>query len=236
MRTLLLHLLAIMLLSGNIAEAKSKTKFELNPSLTSRHYWRGIMVSRSVNIETDLILKNRNFTFGAWGGYALDNTYSEFNFHLGYNITPQLTFLLWDLYASRDRQSIDDYDYFDFDVKTTNHLYDASLIYSFGKKLPLTIALSTMVWGRDLDENNNQNYSTYLEFNYGVNVEKMKLTCFVGMNMFDNGAYAKKTNLVNVGVKAVKKVKIGELTIPVWSTVAINPDSKTANFILGIDF
>lgn len=221
----------------NIIGVNAQGKVDVSPTLTSRHYWRGIMVSNSANIEMDMSYKNNNFTFGAWGGYALDNTYSEFDFHVGYKFNDFVDVAVWDLYANRDRASIDRYNYFDFDRQTTNHLIDATVNFHFGEKLPLRMSWSTMLWGRDLDENGNQNYSSYLEFGYPVQIAGQKIDLFAGMNVFENCVYGQNTGFVHVGATGYKTIKVTESwSLPVFATVAINPQAETANLILGVSF
>lgn len=233
----LLSILILTILSGSYTKAQSQSKLEIKPTLTSRHYWRGIMVNHSANIETDIVFNSKKLKFGVWGGYALDNTYSEFDLHIDYEITDNLSVSVWDLYASRDHKTIDDYDYVDFKRKTTNHLIDASFRYSFGNKLPLKFIFSTLVFGRDLNENGKQNYSSYFEINYKYLLGKSGITCFVGTNIFDNSMYGEKTNIVNIGVKVHNKIKLSEtIDIPIWGNVAFNPEAKTVNLILGIGF
>ena len=225
------------LLFFNLQEAKSQINVDLNSTITSRHYWRGIMVSNSVNYEGDLVLHAKDFSFGAWGGYAFDNTYSEFDFHMAWQISDRLSFSVWDLYASRDRCSIDDYNYFDFDRKSTNHLLDASVNYVVGEKFPLKISWSTMLWGRDLDAKGNQNYSSYLEVGYPLVTGATNINLFAGLNIFENSTYGEHTNIVNMGLTATKKIKLTEnFQIPVWGTIAINPEAESANLIFGLKF
>ncbi|MFA8436444.1 MAG: hypothetical protein ACEPOZ_18195 [Marinifilaceae bacterium] len=212
-------------------------RVEVSPSVTTRHYWRGIMVSNSANFEMDMSYKTDKFTFGAWGGYAFDNTYSEFDFHIGYKFNDYVDVAIWDLYANRDRASIDQYNYFDFDRATTNHLIDATVNFHFGEKFPMRMSVSTMLWGRDLDEHGNQNYSTYLEFGYPVQLAGHKVDLFAGMNVFENCVYGQSTGFVHVGATGYKTIKITDrFSVPVWATVAVNPQAETANLILGITF
>jgi len=229
--------LLLIIIVSHFFEAKSQVDLDLKSSITSRHYWRGIMVSRSINYEGDLVLTNRKFKFGVWGGYAFDNKYSEFDFHTGYKLSENISFEIWDLYASRDRESIDDYEYFDFDKTSTNHLLDASIHFYFNQKFPLKVSWSTMVWGRDLDEYKNQNYSSYLELSYPIVVKKMRLIFYMGINVFENSLYGEKTNLVDIGFTASKDITLNNtLKIPIWARIAINPEAETSNFIIGINF
>lgn len=219
------------------SEVKSKTSIKLNSNITSRHYWRGIMVSNSANYEGDLVLTTGNFNFGAWGGYAFNNEYSEFDFHFGYKLSERLSVELWDLYASRDRASIDEYDYFDLRKETTNHLLDASIHFKCGEKFPLTISWSSLIWGRDLDQHKNQNYSSYLGLDYPVRIRDIKIKFNLGLNVFENSLYGEHTNIVDLGLTASRNLKVNtELQIPIWAKLAINPEAETANLIVGFSF
>ncbi len=232
----IIRVICIVIAIGSFSTAKSQTKLDLNTSITSRHYWRGIMVSNSANIETNFEVSNSKFSFGAWGGYALDNNYSEFDLHMDYKISRQLSISAWDLYASRDRASIDEYKYFNFNRKSTNHLVDVTVKYTIAPSFPLSLSWSSMVWGRDLDKDGNQNYSSYMEFSYPVEFHKTDIQFFLGSNVFENSIYGKHIGIVNAGLTATRKIKVNEkLEIPIWGTIAINPEAETANLILGIN-
>ncbi|MCT4637905.1 MAG: hypothetical protein N4A72_09370 [Bacteroidales bacterium] len=233
----ILTVVAITFISYATTNAQTNSKLEVNPTITSKHYWRGIMVNNSANIETDITYSSKRLNIGVWGGYAFNNKYSEFDLHLSYKITKNISLSVWDLYASRDRESIDKYNYFDLKRESTNHLIDATLSYNFGNKLPLTIKWSTMLWGRDLDINGNQRYSSYAELEYRYKFKKTEINCFAGLNVFRNSMYAKHTNIVNTGIKIQNNISVMEKAeIPVWAIIALNPDAKTANMILGISF
>lgn len=226
----------IILFASNI-NVNAQGKVSIKPEVTTRHYWRGIMVSNTANFEMDMAYTNKNFTFGAWGGYAFDNTYSEFDFHVAYKFSDHFDIAVWDLFANRDRASIDDYDYWDFDRSTTNHLIDATLNFHLGEKFPLDISWSTMLYGRDLDKNGNQNYSTYVELGYPVEIGGEKISLFAGYNLFDECTYGKDAGFVNIGATATRNIKITEsFSLNAWAKVAINPQAETANLILGIGF
>lgn len=229
--------ISILLLLLNCGVVKSQSKLTLNSSITSRHYWRGIMVSNSANYEGDLLFTSGSFKFGAWGGYAFNNEYSEFDFHIGYRLSENLSVELWDLYASRDRASIDEYDYLDFKQETTNHLLDASLHFKCGNQFPLSISWSTLIWGRDLDHHKNQNYSSYLDLAYPIKIKDTKVDFNLGLNVFENSIYGENTNVIDIGLSASRVLKINsELEIPIWAKLAINPEAETSNLIVGFNF
>ncbi|TKG91925.1 hypothetical protein EYV94_20135 [Puteibacter caeruleilacunae] len=227
----------VMLLLGVIENTTAQVKLELNSTITTRHYWRGLMISNSSNYEGDLVLRTSNLQLGAWGGYAFNGEYSEFDFHVGYDLSDKFTISVWDLYASRDRSSIDDYDYFDLNRKTTNHLIDISAKYKISNDFPLSVYWSTLVWGRDLNEKNEQRYSSYVELDYPVNIGHSIVDFYAGFNLVEESMYGKDINAVDVGVTATKYFRINDnLTFPLWAKVAINPEAGTSNLILGLQF
>ena len=229
-------LVLTILLSSNLT-TNAQGKVTVSSSVTTRHYWRGIMVSNAANFEMDVAYTNENFTFGAWGGYAFDNTYSEFDFHVGYKFNDHFNVAVWDLFANRDRASIDDYNYLDLDRKTTNHLIDASFNFYFTEQFPLSLSVCTMLYGRDLDADGDQNYSTYIEFGYPIKIGGEKLSLFAGLNPFENQVYGKSVGFVNIGATASREIKINDkFSLDTWAKVAINPQAETANLIFGVNF
>ena len=230
-------LLVLMFIMVSNLTVTAQGKVSVSPSVTTRHYWRGIMVSTAANFEMDVAYTNENFTFGAWGGYAFDNTYSEFDFHVGYKFNDHFNIAVWDLFANRDRASIDDYNFLDLDKKTTNHVIDASLNFYFTEQFPLSVCVSTMLYGRDLDADGDQNYSTYVEFGYPVEIGGEKLSLFAGLNPFENQVYGKSVGFVNIGATATREIKINEkFSLDTWAKIGINPQAETANLIFGINF
>jgi hypothetical protein len=233
----LASLLVLVILMVSNLSVNAQGKVSVSPTITTRHYWRGIMVSNSANYEMDMVYTNNNFTFGAWGGYAFDNTYSEFDFHMGYKFSDHFNIDVWDLFANRDEESIDDHNYLDLDRSTTNHLIDASFNFYFTEQFPLSISVATMLYGCDLDDDGDQNYSTYVEFGYPVTIGGEKVSLFAGLNPFANQVYGDTFGFVNVGATATREVKITDkFSLNTWAKLGINPQAETANLILGIGF
>ncbi|MBN2598536.1 hypothetical protein [Labilibaculum sp.] len=230
-------LLVLVIIMASNLTVNAQGKVSVSPSVTTRHYWRGIMVSNTANFEMDLAYTNNNFTFGAWGGYAFDNTYSEFDFHVGYKFSDHFNVAVWDLFANRDRASIDDYNYLDLDKSTTNHLIDASFNFYFTEQFPLSLSVATMLYGRDLDAEGNQNYSTYVEFGYPVKIGGETVSLFAGLNPFENQVYGESFGFVNIGASATREIKITDsFSLNAWAKIGVNPQAETANLILGIGF
>ena len=230
-------LLVLMFIMVSNLTVNAQGKVTVSPSVTTRHYWRGIMVSNSTNVEVDMVYTNDNFTFGAWGGYALDNEYSEFDFHVGYKFNDHFNVAVWDLFANRALQSIDDHDYLDLDRKTTNHLIDASLNFYFTDKFPLSVSVSTMLYGVDIDADGDQNYSTYVEFGYPVKIGEQSVSFFAGLNALEDSTYGESFGFVNIGATTGKNIKITEnFSLDTWAKIGINPQAGSANLIFGVNF
>ena len=232
---------AILLLAPIFVQAQqSSSNLSVNAStvIESRHYWRGIPVSTAPTFTGSLSLAAGNFTAGYWGGYSFDNTYAEFDFFMSYSIG-NFSISLWDLYV--DLENDGSYDkYWNFTDSTTTHNFDLTLSYRISNNFPLTTSLSTMVYGADgrmEDGEYKQNYSTYLEFSYPVQInENDNLNFFLGSSIMDEpNAYGTGAGfgVVHTGVMATKSIKVSEqYSIPVTATIAMNPQSEFGYFVL----
>lgn len=219
--------------------AQEKLTADAGLTFTSRHYWRGIPVSSAPCFEGSLSVSKGGFTLGYWGGYAFDNTYSEFDIYGSYTIGG-LTLSFIDLYVNSDETDLANFHpkqkYGEFDREKTSHLIDLSASYSFGESFPLTLSYSTMVWGNDRDANGDQRFSNYLEAKYPIELSNASLNVFCGATLNDkSAAYADAAGLVNVGVATTRTINVTEsFKIPVTATVAFNPQKEAGFLILAI--
>jgi hypothetical protein len=223
-------------------QATSKFTSDVGLKITSRHYWRGIPVSSAPCFEGSLAVKTGGFTLGYWGGYAFDNTYSEFDFFASYEIG-NFTVSLWDLYVISDETDFLDYHpdqrYWDFDRETTTHNFDLTASYQFGDRFPLKVALSSMIWGADRDENGDQRYSTYLELGYPVKINPVtKLDFFLGTVLNnEDSAYGDSFGVVHTGASGTRVIKVSDtFSVPVTATLAMNPQKEIGYLIFAIGF
>jgi len=219
---------------------KSAVKADIGLQYTSRHYWRGISVSSAPCFEGSLSLNKGGFNIGYWGGYAYDNTYSEFDINGSYTFR-NFTFSFIDLYVISDEDNLASYHpeqrYWDFNRETTSHNIDLTASYNLGKRFPLTLSYSTMVWGADRDENGKQRFSDYLEAKYPFSLaENTNLELFCGMTFNDKpGAYGDGIGVVNIGVSSTYTIRINEkIAFPVSATIAMNPQKETGFLVLAI--
>lgn len=242
MKALLLIIPALLLSFFTFAQEneESKLKADVGLQFTSRHYWRGIPVSSAPCFEGSLSVTKGNFTIGYWGGYAFDNTYSEFDLYGSYSIG-NFTFSFIDLYVMSDEDNLSSYHpdqkYWDLNRETTTHNLDLTASYQFGEKFPLTVSYSTMVWGADRDAEGKQRFSNYLEAKYPVNLaHNTNLSLFCGMTLNDKaGAYGDGMGVVNVGVSSTRLIRINEkIAFPVSATIAMNPQKEIGFLVLAI--
>jgi len=179
-----------------------------------------------------------------------DNThYKEINYYVQYS-NGRLYIGLWDLFNSRNiNTAVASDDIFNYSNRKTAHIIDLRTNYTFGPSFPLNIEADIMLYGGanagevvlEPDGTYKKNkYSTYVQASYPViKDKKVNLDAFVGAGFAlndKNFLYGNGTNsfdVVNVGVKATKSLKITEhYTLPVSMMVMWNPSNKFARIQL----
>ena len=132
---------------------------------------------------------------------------------------------------------------FDYSNFSTKHYIDLELIYYFGDQFPLRLQTDIALCGNDFETdefgNKSRLYSTYVEGLYRIiTTPKMRFGPFVGVGMSFNGNSMEYGNgkgnfdVVNVGLMAVRKVKVSQWQFPVTGVVFWNPSQKIARFQL----
>lgn len=216
---------------------ESSVATDVGATIKSRHYWRGIPVSSAPVFASSLSLSSGQFTIGFWGGYAFDNTYSEFDIFASYSVGG-FSVSVTDLYVYNDYlANNNNHRYFNFDQKTTLHNFDATLAYQLQGSFPLKIAASTMLWGADRDVDGDQRYSSYVELSYPLEInEENTLNFFMGTSLLDKAnAYGNGFGVVNAGVTGFRKVPITEnYSLPLTATVAFNPQAEYGYLIFTV--
>lgn len=252
----LIVIVLVAVFSMQIVNAQDSEMEELKESpisftanLQTNHLWRGLIITDKpmVAVMTTLRLdKSGSFTTGIWGGMSFSNEsdgthYKEINYYVQYAASG-FSIGVWNLFNTR---GVDDPDVWDYDQETTGHLIDLRTSYTFGKKFPLRLEADVLLYGRNDAEFDmgdiEQRYSTYVEVSYPfVNNTKVDLSGFVGAGIALNGdthLYGdgqESFDLVNVGFKATKVVKLAEMNIPVSATTLWNPSQKMARVQLAI--
>lgn len=93
-----------------------------------------------------------------------------------------------------------------------------------------------MVYGADLNQSGQQNYSTYFEARYDYALESSQIGFFTG-GTANKGYYAGSPSIVNVGADYRKTTKITEsFSIPAHYSLIYNPAFQNIFFVLGLSF
>ena len=148
--------------------------------------------------------------------------------------------------AASDVYKRQDYYYPSAGIKWTNfnnyddttgagaHTLEAGLVLAGCEKFPLTVSAYMNVY-------NDAGSNVYFQLDYPVCVGETPLNFFIGAaaGSEENPAYygTEKFNVINLGVKASRSIKITEdYSLPVSVTFAINPRSEISYLVFGLTF
>ncbi|SFN49794.1 hypothetical protein SAMN05421594_3000 [Chryseobacterium oleae] len=238
-------------------EPKESNRLDFTANIQNNHLWRGLIIT-----DKPVVMGNLSYAFdaekkwkaGIWGASSLtddkDGThYKEINYYVQYS-DGRLYIGLWDLFNSRNiNTAVASEDIFHYSRTRTAHIIDLRTNYTFGPSFPLNIEADIMLYGGanagevvlESDGNYKKNkYSTYVQASYPVIAgQKVNLDAFIGAGfalndrnfLYGNGKNS--FDIVNVGVKASKTVKITEhYSLPVAMMAMWNPSNKYARIQL----
>ena len=223
---------------------KKKDTLTIGVDLMSRYIFRGTELGgASPSMQPNLAYTRGKFTIGLWGAYAINQTAAsqEADIYATYTISKKISITLTDYFFPTDDGN---YKYFDYNKLTTGHLLEASISYSGTKKTPLSILVATNFYGSDpirLNADGTRKgiqYSSYAEFSYAFK----KFDAFVGFNLTkpnknlgESGFYVNTLGVVNLGIKAGRKVKITKtFYLPLTFSLITNPQAQKIYFVFGI--
>ena len=93
-----------------------------------------------------------------------------------------------------------------------------------------------MLFGDDLNENDNQNYSTYFELLYPFTYKEYSLSAFVG-GTGNSGSYADRAAVVNTGISLERPIAINSnYSLALNTSLIVNPDAGNIFLVVGITF
>jgi hypothetical protein len=224
--------------SNPLAAGDDSTKnvsFSFNADLVSRYVWRGLPLNLNPNIQPYATLNYKNFSLGAWGSYGLSNAYAEVDLNLSYTLNA-FTLSVCD-YFNEDETDMSKTNYFKFtDSNTSNtlHSFEGTIKYNGTESFPISLTLATFFYGNDKNEDNKNNYSTYLELGHKRTWGDTEFSFFLGGTVA-KGYYAQEAAIVNVGFMALRNMKLSETTsIPVCTSLILNPSAKDIFFVFCI--
>jgi hypothetical protein len=237
-KLLQVSLLMMLLIPGQLkAQDEQEQKFisaDYSVDLVSRYLWRGLLFNANPNIQPYLGVNLGNFTIGSWASYAIAKNYAEVDLFATYT-AGNLSFTLYDYY-NENEDSLPEVNYFEWKRENTAHMLEGTIAWAGTESFPLKATAAVFFYGNDLNDSLEQNYSTYLELGYPLQVGDFNFDFFAGATL-NEGLYSDKANFVNVGFSTSKDIEITEkFSLPVKATFVINPSAKDVFFVAGITF
>jgi hypothetical protein len=194
--------------------------------IVSSYIWRGTNLG-GVSIQPTASVSLGDISLTAWGSVGFNSLDTkEFDFTLGYG-------------KNGFSAAISDYwfytveeNYFDYAAHSTSHMFEATIGYDFGVA---SIVWNTYFTGADYyNEDGGRSYSTYIEAGLPFKISDINFNAELGLTPWE-GLYSNKLNIVNIGVKAGKELKISDsFALPAFTKVTFNPYEKKCWFVFGL--
>ena len=234
---ILLTVLACIYCSAS-AQDKQQSKFNISTDLVSRYIWRGLDYGKAPAIHPTFSFISGGFEIGSWGSLNTTGNYSEVDLYAKYTlkgITAAFTdyFVHNEAFPNNTR-------YFNYNSKTTTHIFEPSLQYKGPDKFPISLLVATYVygndraWGYDIkkDTTGENYYSTYIELGYTFKLHKNPFELFIGITP-KAGAYGNDFGVVNAGINGYKTIAITDkFSIPVKASIIGNPQAENLYFVI----
>ncbi|MBK6913385.1 MAG: hypothetical protein IPH11_06890 [Ignavibacteriales bacterium] len=236
-------LMVIIICAAGISFAQDLS-LSAGADIVSRYIWRGLNVNDAVNIQPALTLSVSGFSVGFWGSYSFsnnsgDNTFGqEVDTWIGYNYSFEngmgIGALLTDYYYPNTGIKWGNFNNYDDVNGAGAHTIETGLLLRGPNSFPISLSGFINVYN---DAGNN----TYFQIDYPTSVAEVPLNFFVGASggSEENPGYygTQSFNVINVGVKATKYVKITEdYSLPVSLTFLINPRTEISYLVFGLTF
>jgi len=191
--------------------------------IVSSYIWRG-QYCGPASVQPGISLSASNFSLGAWGSTSFDSSWREFDLYAGYSIG-NFSILVTDYFFPRNLPEGEDNGYFDY----SDHVFEATLGYSFGESFPLSLAWNTNFAGDD-------DYSSYFEAAYGITAGSVSIDFILGGTPWGS-SYSNGFALINASVKASKEITITDsFSLPIFIQAIVNPDTKDVFLVFGMSF
>lgn len=212
--------------------------------VVSRYIWRGINVNDAVNIQPTLSLSVSGFSAGFWGSYSLSNDSSNHTFGqevdtwIGYTYVFEngmsIGALVTDYYYPNAGIKWGNFNNYDDANGAGAHTIETGLLVKGPDCFPILLSGYINVY-------NDAGSNTYFQIDYPTTVAQVPLNFFIGASggsKENPGYYGTETfNVINVGVKATKSVKITEeYSLPVAVTFLVNPRTEISYLVFGLTF
>lgn len=216
--------IVLFVISGMISGLKAQeVSVSAGADVVSSYIWRGLYCGPA-SIQPGISLSAGNFSIGAWGSTSFQSSWREFDLYAGYSIG-NVSLLVTDYFFPRSLPDGEGSGYFDY----SDHVFEATLGYSFGESFPLSLAWNTNFAGDD-------DYSSYFEAAYSLQAGDIGVDFILGGTP-SAGAYSDGFALINATIKASKEIAITDsYSLPVFTQATLNPDTKDVFLVFGVSF
>lgn len=229
---LFISLIGISLNAQDEIDSSRSIKVDYKIDLVSRYVWRGLQFDASPCIQPDLSFSFGNLSIGSWASYGTHSNFPEIDLYAVYSIK-SFSLTIFDYY-NENENNLKQNKFFNWKRTSTKHAIEGTIAWNGSNKIPLKVFVATFLYGNDLNADNNQNFSTYLEFAYSFKLDNYMIDMFIG-GTASNGFYNQKAGIINVGINASKEVKITDnFLLPVKASFTINPESDDVFFVVEI--
>ncbi len=213
-----------LLLFSNANFANNQNEFldsDITLDFRTMHIWRGIATSFSPTFEPSFEITRNNYTTGIWFAQSIDGNYTELDLYFTYSMK-NFSFTIYDYYCPPSIETSKEIT--NYDKYTTKHTIEVDAAFNGTKQFPVKLLVATMVYGDDINSENNKNYySTYVEFGYSTLIDENILDIFIGFNTSES-YYADNFGIVNAGLTASRNIKIYKsFEVPVQASIITNP-------------
>ncbi len=225
-----------ILLSSIAVFGQDSLTTNIAADIYSRYVWRGLDYGTSPSVQPTLSLSKKNFEIGYWGAISTMGNYNEVDLYLKYTLKGLYIVATDYFFPVNNIPSNKTERYFNYEDKTTGHVYEGMLGWKGSEKFPLTVFIGTSFYGADKDTTGDNRYSTYAEANYTFKVKNTTLDVFMGFTPTE-GLYGNDMGIVNIGITGTKKIKItNDFEVPAKVSLVMNPQTEGIHLAFGITF
>jgi hypothetical protein len=232
--SVLFFCIIITFVSNIQAQDNDSLKINVTADICSRYVWRGLDYGSSPSIQPTLSLTKKNFEIGYWGAISTLGKYCETDLYLKYSLKNFYLTITDYFFPVNSIPSTKTERYFNYEDKTTGHVFEGLIGWKGPEKFPLYIFAGTSFYGADKDTSANTRYSTYAEAGYSFKIKNNGLDFFLGFTPYE-GLYGNGIGVVNIGLTGNKKIKITEnFELPAKVTLVVNPQTENIHLVFGI--
>jgi len=214
----------------------AQDKLNLSLDVASGFVWRGLAINTLPVVQPSFTFSPGKFSIGVWGSTTFVSDWDqpqEVDVFISYNFTPSFSINVVDYYVYNSNSfSFNKQSYFNYKKEETGHVFDLQLVYDGVIKA----MVSTIIAGDDLNDNDNNNYSTYFELGYGNTSYGVDWEVFAGAVPMTSSFYGiSKGGIINFGLGLSKSFEITPTySLPLSVKFSVNPATESVWLVAAI--